>query len=388
MLHMKDDLESALDTLPVPVRVRDIVLGPVHPKSSKTKIMFSASDVNAPLGHMRWSEAGPQSISEISQYDGEPVVRIDEPCIYAGPIIYHFGHMIAECIHRLWARQEFSELRNSKVSFHAKPDIETPDWLLKLLPLCGLSVEDVIFIDRPTYFRELHIPEQGRLLGGRRGFDAYPSLLPLADIVPDRSFPKVYISRKTHMHSGSYFGESYIERFLASKGYEIIYPETVTPSALTAILAGAEKAVFAEGSAIHHMELCGRVDADVFVIGRRGGATERFRHVLADVCKNWTVYDASHSPVSLFYHRGLGRIDMKKGNSFLDLEHLADRLNQFECGTVTPFDADLAKLCEAADVARYLTDTRSYYANSTPEQKAEVLDAVLRAEAVKHLFSA
>lgn len=387
MLHMKDDLESALDTLPVPVRVRDIVLGPVHPKSSKTKIMFSASDVKAPLGHMRWSETGVYSISEISPFDGEPVARIDEPCIYAGPIIYHFGHMIAECIHRLWARKEFGYLRNAKVAFHAKADVETPDWLLKLFPLCGLSVEDVVFVDRTTYFRELHIPEQGRLLGGRRGFDAYPSLLPLDKITPDRSSPKVYISRKTHLHSGSYFGESYIERFLSSKGYQIIYPEAVTPSALTAILAGAEKAVFAEGSAIHHMELCGGVDADVFVIGRRGGATERFRHVLNDVCKNWTVYDASHSPVSLFYHRGLGRIEMRKGNSFLDLERVAEHLNQFDCGTVTPFDADLAKLCEAADVARYLTDPRSYYANSTAEQKAEVLEAVLEEPAIKRLFA-
>lgn len=374
--------------LPVPALLEDVVIGPLTKQSSKTKIVFSASDTSETLGHMRWSRDGIHSISEISAFAGDTNTVVDGPCIYGGPIIYHFGHMVAECIHRIWARTAFDYLGDAKVAFQTRFNTELPQWFYPVLKLCGVSQDQVILIDQPTRFRELHVPEQGRLLGGRKRFDAYPSLFPLIEVTPDHSDQKIYVSRSTHLYSGSYFGESYIERCLSSNGYAIIYPEKLPTEALTMKLAGARKIVFAEGSAIHNLELCGKVKAEVFVIGRRNGANGRFRYILDDVCANWMIYDAAPPPLSVFYDKNTKRIAATKGNSFLDLSAVVGMLNKFDADLRLEHDAGLAALCASSDLVRYLSDHRSYSIDTTAEQKGLMLNEIFQHETVKRLFEA
>lgn len=266
----------------------------ISPLLSGTKSHFSCmADIR--LDHLRM--ASRKNAMTVMPFDGPRAtvkVRVEEPTIYAGPFFLHFGHFISESLHRLWPRLIMPEWRGAKVAYHAFSSDPLPSYALDALALFGVAADDLIPIRATTRFDRLCVAPQARQMMGPALPDEYQALL---DPLLDARFPlrrtgrRLYVSRLHHHHTGSYFGESYVERTLKAQGFEVVYPERHGLHEMVDLFRSAAVAVFAEGSALHIMELCGSHAPDALVIARRPGARERFDHLLASVCQRSLISD-------------------------------------------------------------------------------------------------
>lgn len=266
----------------------------VSPLLSGTKSHFSCmADIR--LDHLRM--ASRKNAMTVLPLDGPRAtvkVRVEEPTIYAGPFFLHFGHFISESLHRLWPRLTMPEWRGAKVAYHAFSSSPLPSYALDSLALFGVAAEDLMPIRATTRFDRLCVAPQARQMMGPALTEQYQALL---DPLLDARFPlrqtgrRLYVSRLHHHHTGSYFGESYVERTLKAQGFEVVYPERHSLHEMVGLFRSSDMAVFAEGSALHIMELCGSHAPDALVIARRPGARKRFDYLLASVCGRSLISD-------------------------------------------------------------------------------------------------
>ena len=354
---------STVAGFPDPVLVRDAILGPLFPASHPACVAGFAETPGIKLTHKRAdSEDGCLDRLEVhapeGDRDGFPVVS--GPALYAGPFFPHFGHMLAECIHRLWAAKVFPALHDAQIVFQGMETGARPGWVDPVLRLCGIDPARVTIVREPTRFETLYVPEQGRVLGGDILIPDYLSLFPLAPIepAPSGASRRLYFSRSRHIHSGSYLGESLIEERLADAGFDILHPEEMALDAVVSRCAAAEMIVFAEGSAIHNLELCGPVDARILLIGRRGGTDLRFGRLLRPLCKELRIFPGKRASVCLDWETE-DQPRRGRGCSFVDLPGLIAALSDFT-GTDLPIpDEATQRDAVSRDLLRFLLDPRS-----------------------------
>ena len=199
-----------------------------------------------------------------------PQKRIDEPVLFIGTLHGCWGHCLTDDLRRLWFLPSLSgeEYRHFRLAYMTLIEgEELPPNLLQIFKLLGLDLHDAIRIDRPTEVGKCVVPDVG-YVSANAGFSwGYPSHGPL---LPTRGFDgifdcvvrravskrvehparKVYFSR-TRCSRWDY-GEEVIERAFASRGFEIIHPESLSLVGMLKILD--ETAVFAstEGSCSHN----------------------------------------------------------------------------------------------------------------------------------------
>lgn len=120
------------------------------------------------------------------------------------------------------------------------------------------------------------------------------------------------MSRLDYHWSGSFYGESALARLLATQGFETFYPERHSLTELVRIFRDTEVAIFAEGSAIHALELCGSRVPDVLMISRRPNSRKRFARLLDNICRRWVISDRLLFNAGLddFYKKHSGVVDL------------------------------------------------------------------------------
>lgn len=383
---------EALAAMPPPEVVSDALIGPLLPGSSKHVHVFAARTGDVLLQHFHID--GRRGLRDINQVRAASPQEIGAAplvpgvTLYAGPYAGHFGHMLAEGMHRLWAAALRPELKQARIAFQAREGRETATepWFAELLALYGITPEQVLFVNAPMRFAELHVPVQGRALGGEMLVDHYDALFPIAPIKPERKVAaRLYVSRRQHMFSGSYLGESLVETLLGRAGYEIVYPETIPLRSMLRKLAGAREIIFCEGSAIHHLELTGRLRARIFVIGRRQGTADRFDRVLDAGCEAWTVFEEHHGSVCLDWDKGRDAPMRSRACSFVDLPKLLEALSAFAGVSLPQPDEAAVRRAESLDLLRVVMDQRTG-ATATDEQFGRMLRAVRRSEGVRKLM--
>lgn len=174
-------------------------------------------------------------------------------------------------------------------------------------------------------FRRLFVGPQARQMGGPTIIPNYRKLLDrsLAErLPPPRPERRLYVSRLDYHWSGSFYGESEVARQLAAEGFETIYPERYSLTELVRIFRDTKIAVFAEGSAIHALELCGTTVPDVLMISRRPNSRKRFARLLDNICHRWVISD------HLLFNVGLADFH-KKHSGVVDLPALMRDIYQF-----------------------------------------------------------
>ncbi|GJE59526.1 hypothetical protein MPOCJGCO_1619 [Methylobacterium trifolii] len=85
---------------------------------------------------------------------------------------------------------------------------------------------------------------------------------------PERDLPAIYVSRSRLPH-GRFAGEGYLDAALAAAGLRVVHPEGLSLAEQCALYRRARHLVFAEGSALHALQLLGHVEASVTVLVRR-----------------------------------------------------------------------------------------------------------------------
>lgn len=350
--------ETTLALLPPMAEIQDILISGILPGGGKHGYTFETSKPEAPLNHMRF---GGRDIATRIPFREQPTpeaVFHVERGLYAGVIYTHFGHFIDECIHRLYARYLIPELLDMPVYFHARLNkpLAVPEWAYVILSRLGISRDDVHLIDGPTHFERLVIPPQGRLLAGATVLPDYNSYFPPRKEprkASRRTPKKIYLTRALHRATGSFFGESYIERLLTEAGFQVIAPEHEPLDAMIEILQNAEQLVFSEGSAIHILELAAPIRARVFVIGRRVGTRNRFLPLLQELCSDAAVSLHLRAPFLLFGDQAERSLKSSRGCNFIDLEAVVKDLAAF-FGVELPWSADQARIAIRADLIDYL----------------------------------
>lgn len=364
---------------PEVVELQNIIVSPLLGGSSKGYMALNAEPPSPLLRHYRYGRK--ESALEVVPFGDLNVVAtqvIEEPVIYGGLMFRHFGHALAEGIHRLWPRFALKELHSATVAFNVVNNSKIMPYVSEALNLHGISRVGVMPIQEPTLFRRLFVGPQARQMAGPTLILDYRTML---DGYHSRRLPipegqrRLYVSRLHHHHTGSFYGESFVEAQLAAQGFEIVYPEQLTLTELVILLRDSKVAVFAEGSAIHALELCGSMTPAVFVIGRRQHALERFAALLDNICSTWRV--AEHWLASA----GMA-LDRKKHSSVLDLSVLMNDIWSFGgVGGQASFDKTAALAAVSHDLAAHIADERNERTDDYAVRAVELqhmLDAIIR----------
>jgi hypothetical protein len=305
--------------------LKDITVGPLVGASSKGNLVVAANPPSAALQHFRYGSG--ESALAVIPFPA-PVVPnaiIDEPVIYGGLLFRHFGHALTESIHRLWPRYARRELHGAKVAFNLVNNTKIMPYITEALNFHGFSKSDIIPITEPILFRRLFVGRQARTLAGPTVIASYRTMLDRdlsRRLPPPAPENKIYVSRSRHRHTGTYYGETHIETELAKVGFEIVFPEDHSLTALVTMLRNASIAIFAEGSAIHALELCGSNVPATAVIARRPHAIPRFAPLLTDICERWTISDRLRKTAGM-------ALDGKKHSGVLDLAAVGDDVREF-----------------------------------------------------------
>lgn len=275
------------------VEFNDLIMAPVRHTDVPNEMKCAASESSDILGHYRFGKpTNHLQFVPLSEKEAAGAKVVEEPVIYGGLLFKHFGHMITESLHRLWPRFACPELRSAKIVFNPFRSARMNSQLGEALRLHGIAKSEVLMIREPMRFRRLFVGAQARQMVGPTVIDGYKGMLdPSLEYrlpVPSRD-RHLYISRLDYYRSGSIYGESEIARQLAAVGFEIVYPERHSVTELVTMLRDAKIAIFAEGSAVHALELCGSIVPDVLVIARRHKCRKRFGRLLENVCDRWLV---------------------------------------------------------------------------------------------------
>lgn len=189
--------------------------------------------------------------------------------IWCGPVCQHFGHAIATFGMRLPLIARLSG--DEPVVFSARPGEAPPAFFAPMLAHFGIAAARVLIVTTPTVFRRLSVVPQGeRKSGGGPGAAHLDLLDTLAGPPPAPDGSRLYVSR-AGMWKGKIAGELHLEKALADLGYASFRPENLPLDQQLAAYRRASHLVFAEGSALHALQLLGRVKADVTVVVRRRG---------------------------------------------------------------------------------------------------------------------
>jgi Glycosyltransferase 61 len=358
-------------SFPRPEVARGAVLGPLIAAEHPSGVGCIAETPGATLTHIRAdTPEGPVNRLEVRRPEATGGVPLHTGvALYAGPYFAHFGHGVAESLHRLWAARHFPEYRDARIVFQMQEGARRRPWFDAMLDLIGIAPEQVVLLDHLAQFEELHVPAQGRALGGALLLPDYLSLFPLAPItVPAGAPRRIYISRSRYTHSGIYLGESLIERVLEQAGFAIVHPQDIPIAAFAGMLRGAEIIVFAEGSAIHNLELTGPVEARVMVIARRDGMKRKFEELVSSLAREAAFFAQARVAGSLGWDRANDRPQLSTACSIVPIGALVEAIGAF-AGLILPVpDEAEIRAAMREDLMRYLSDPRGGQGSTEAER--------------------
>jgi len=290
---------------------------------------------------------------------------IEETSFYAGPLYPHFGHFLAESIHRLYALSVFPELKGATAYFHGVVRYGIMPWMYEICDLLDIERSAIRLIDKPYHFRKLYAPKQARSLASANFIPNYTKYFP-APVNWTRN-GIIYMSRTKFDHNGGVIlGERIIEKALQASGVRVIYPEDIGVRKTVAALRTTKAVIFSEGSSIHNVEAAGFQDCKVFMIGRRPMCRTRFEDVLASYFPQQEIYEDLKLLFSLDFVSG--KIS-GKGCVVIDVHDCLSKISAF-CGITipAPSDEELAA-CLREDVLRFMASKNVVVGQPTAEEE-------------------
>lgn len=199
--------------------------------------------------------------------------------LWCGPVTLHYGHMISDFLMRL--PYYLNELgHNKKLCFavHPRTGIKTvwdlPQWLRDIFQWFKISLSNVVIVSEAIKVKKLFVApqaEQAGILTNSVGyFNVLERFVSLNLNTYCKQGGKYYVSRAAMKH-GKIAGEAYLEEIFSSLGFKVLRPESISVLEQLRIYSQAEELVFSEGSALHTLQLLGRIKARVTILNRRTG---------------------------------------------------------------------------------------------------------------------
>ncbi|MBV9076996.1 MAG: glycosyltransferase family 61 protein, partial [Methylobacteriaceae bacterium] len=186
----------------------------------------------------------------------------------------HYGHMVADFAMRVAASADGRPDLPLLFSFWPKPGEEPPEFFWEIVDHLGGARARVKLVREPTRVGRLWVTPQAERLGGKGPSETH---LDLMDRIvarhgsPVHDIDVLFVSRAL-LGDGRLAGEAYLDAIFREAGGVVIHPETLPLARQLDFYRRAKRLVFSEGSAIHSLQVLGRLDADVTVLVRRPGA--------------------------------------------------------------------------------------------------------------------
>lgn len=212
----------------------------------------------------------PRPVDDPPRPAAGPVAWLDEECLWGGCAVDHFGHFVAEFVHRILPAVR--TLPHLPLLLAAPPrGAPVPGFVQAVLQHLGVS-ERVRWVAQPCRVRRLWVFPQQEVLGGGPPSAAYldllDELLASQGAAPAVDPRPLFVSRARQAKGLA--GEALLDRFFAEQGARVLHPEALPLPEQLAAYRAHRRLIFSEGSALHALQLLGRLPRTrVTVLQRR-----------------------------------------------------------------------------------------------------------------------
>ena len=178
---------------------------------------------------------------------------IDEKVVLLGFLNAHHGHLITDELGKFWWILKNGTKKHKFIYFCIKNGKSISAFEALLFEIFGLNDKNSIRITKPMQFRAIILPDNS--FHSQNGIEIERQMI---DFITSKITPikndALYLSRRKFSKSTALeFGEEYFEEIYAKKGYQIIYPETLSPKEQLALWGGAHKFAAVGGTLPHNM---------------------------------------------------------------------------------------------------------------------------------------
>lgn len=196
-------------------------------------------------------------------FNEEDVVYDDSVVVFIGMFASVWGHCLTDNLKHLWflldnnLKRRYENYKFVYTTFY--DDFDLYDNFTWMLSEIGVEVNKLQKVTRITRFRKIYLPDscffydilKDRLFYTKEYIGVINRLK--SNVVPNKSFQKIYFSRKHYKVNNRDMGEEKIEKIFEDIGYKIIFPEELTVYEQIAILKGCTHFAATEGSISHNM---------------------------------------------------------------------------------------------------------------------------------------
>ena len=207
----------------------------------------------------------------------ENITYIDETVLYGGSLMEHPGHLIVECFaDRLWW---LAENADSNIKIAVEILLRNSVWtegrisfVREFLDLFGISKDRLIFIEKPTQFKKIIVPDQSAI--------PYQYCFPyeftseyikpfqhIKERLTPGKYKKIYFTKSKTLKK-NIIGEDYFIDFFEKKGFQIIHPEDYNMKEKAEMMYGADEVVTVDGTSSLFTVFC-KPTARLTVLTRR-----------------------------------------------------------------------------------------------------------------------
>lgn len=320
-----------------------------------------------------------------------PLTRKKGVYYYGGPLFNNFGHFLAESAHRLAGLQAARRVDNvRKVVFlpqryrfqKGRFQPVLPAHFYAVLAYLGVPKKDILLPMKSFTADNLWVPPQQSVFRARTSVsDEYRQFLVqrerAAGLNRDVNKPrKIYVSRTAFTLRGAFAGESVLEAYFESQGFYILKPEALSLQQQLSYYKSADIVIFAEGAALHVLELLGHIAAKIVIIQRRKLAAKMFIPLLQSRCKEVVSFSELYELPSLFLTSPSNKPAHGSSLSVLDSAALAAFLELH--ATCKSFDRDVFKSQAKADIQHYYQTYSAKVAATNPALLSRFEDKVTK----------
>lgn len=197
--------------------------------------------------------------------------KINNPYIFGGVYQWHFGHTIAEFVHRLWILEKEEFVDNTVVFIAPRGQTYAEEFFTQAMDY--LQVKKWQIIDTSCLVNKLVIAEQGKTLNtiSHKDYNAFLQRLAqknkLFDPSSNKIFKKIAILRG-HLKGRRYVCEQQLAEYLETQGYYIFYSDQHSLHSQLHVIANATDIIISDGSACHLFDLLPPIKAKVCFLAR------------------------------------------------------------------------------------------------------------------------
>ena len=222
------------------------------------KIFFKGGILDSNKNFIEKAKIYPNRIYQGYDFNSQDVIYDEREVVFAGCFWKHWGHFILEEISRLWY---FLKETNTDLPIVYLSTFPLDKNYLEFFELLGIDTKRLVFVDKLTQFKKVHIPEVS-MVALSYYTEEYTKIYEKirSSVKKDENYPiKVFFSRRNFPRSqDTDFGfMKEIETFFESNGYKFFSPENLSLKEQIKILQSCDEYVCVSGTLPHNLLFAG-----------------------------------------------------------------------------------------------------------------------------------